>query len=159
MLRIPSRKRPCRICKRWFLPNPRLKERQKTCGRQRCQKAWHRKKCAQWNRKNADYFKANYLQKKIESAAPDSGVCDTPGTVHRQISVPISRMKTGLPFVYVQEVIGIKHIIIIEYLAQLLDRRRRQATLSKSLAGTRLHGPQPRSACSRGDPGLTCCNH
>ena len=159
MLRIPFRKRPCRICKRWFLPNPRLKERQKTCGMQGCQKAWHRKKCTQWNRKNADYFKANYLQKKIEAAAPDSGVCDTPGTAHRQISVPISRMKTGLPFVYVQGVVGIKHIIIIEYLAQLLDRRRRPAALSRSLAGTRLHGPQPQSACSRGDPGLTYCNH
>ena len=26
------KKRPCKICRRWFPPHPRLKERQKTCG-------------------------------------------------------------------------------------------------------------------------------
>jgi len=35
-----------------------------------------------------------------------------------------SRMKTGLPIVFVQELVGAKHIIIIEYLAQQLHQRR-----------------------------------
>ncbi len=39
------RKKPCRICRRWFMPNPRLKERQMTCGNSLCKKEWHRKKC------------------------------------------------------------------------------------------------------------------
>ena len=57
------KKRPCRICKRWFMPNPKLKDRQMTCGDPDCQREWHRKKCEEWNRKNPDYFKANYLHK------------------------------------------------------------------------------------------------
>jgi len=89
MSRSPTRKRPCRVCKRWFIPHPRLKERQKTCGDQQCQREWHRRKCEQWNHNNADYFKDNYLDKKLE-----------------QTGTPRSRLKTGLPLSYVQQLIG-----------------------------------------------------
>jgi len=73
MAKTPTRKRPCRICRQWFLPDPRLKERQMTCGQTECQRQWHKKKCAEWNRKNSDYFKANYLQKKIDAATQCRG--------------------------------------------------------------------------------------
>jgi hypothetical protein len=33
------RKRPCRVCRRWFMPNPRLKDRQMTCGEATGEKA------------------------------------------------------------------------------------------------------------------------
>ena len=85
MSRSPTRKRPCRVCKRWFIPHPRLKDRQKTCGDPQCQREWHRRKCEQWNHNNVDYFKDNYLDKKLELT----------GT-------PRSRLKTGLPLCYVQ---------------------------------------------------------
>ena len=105
------KKRPCRICRRWFMPNPRLKDRQKTCGDPCCQREWHRKKCAQWNKDNSDYFKADYLQSKLEAQSP------------RGSPEPASRLKSGLPLQYVQEVIGIQHLTIIEYFGQLLFRR------------------------------------
>jgi len=92
------------------MPNPRVKDRQKTCADARCKRAWHRKKCAQWNRNNPDYFKANYLQKKLDDASAKT-------------AKPQSRINSGLPLRYVQEVIGIQHLIIIEYLAQLLMQR------------------------------------
>ena len=111
MQRAKPRKRPCRVCRRWFLPDGRLKNRQKTCGNPECQREWHRKKCAEWNKKNEEYFRTNYLQKKLEAAkSPEPNLCK-------------SRLKTGLPLKFVQEVIGIQHLIIIEYLAQLLVRR------------------------------------
>ncbi len=83
------KKRPCRICGRWFVPHPRLKGRQKTCADAQCKREWHRRKCAQWNKDNADYFKSNYLQKKLEATL----VCK-------------SRFRSGLPLVFAQEVIG-----------------------------------------------------
>ena len=111
MQRAKPRKRPCRVCRRWFLPDGRLRNRQKTCGNLECQREWHRKKCAEWNKKNEEYFRTNYLQKKLEAAkSPEPNLCK-------------SRLKTGLPLKFVQEVIGIQHLIIIEYLAQLLVRR------------------------------------
>ena len=118
MSKTPPRKRPCRICRRWFLPNARLKDRQMTCGQVRCQREWHRRKCAEWNRKNSDYFKANYLQKKIDAATEARG---DPEKIHSKL--PTIRMQTGMPLEYVKELIGVQHVIIHEYLGQLLNRR------------------------------------
>lgn len=109
------RKRPCRICRRWFMPNPRLKDRQKTCGASECQRKWHKKKCSEWNRKNSDYFKANYLQKKLE-------VVTLPEAPPRSPQMK-SCLKLGLPFSCFQEVISIQQAVIIEYFGQLLFRR------------------------------------
>lgn len=82
-----------------------------TCGDSRCKREWHRKKCAQWNRKNADYFRTNYLHKKLEAL---------PGRGTREVLTPshprLLREK-------VQEVIGIKHLVIMEYLLQLALKR------------------------------------
>ena len=38
MQRAKPRGRPCRVCRRWFLPDGRLKNRQKTCGNPECQR-------------------------------------------------------------------------------------------------------------------------
>ena len=137
MTRSSTRKRPCRVCKRWFIPHPRLKDRQKTCGDQQCQREWHRRKCEQWNRNNVDYFKDNYLDKKLE-----------------QTGAPRSRLKTGLPLCYVQQRLGTAQLVIIEYLSQLLIRR-----CQHPLVNGPSSGQQPASVFSRGDPHSTCCNH
>lgn len=108
-------KRPCRICRRWFTPHPRLGDRQRTCGDPQCRKEWHRKKCAEWNRGNAEYFRSNYLHKKLEGV---SGAEDVAG-----VCAVRSRSLSGLPQRKVQEVIGVKQFVIIEYLGQLLLRR------------------------------------
>ena len=118
MSKTPARKRPCRICRRWFLPNPRLKDRQMTCGQIACQGEWHRRKCAEWNRKNSEYFKADYLQEKIDAATEARGDPQV-----SRCNVPASRMHTGMPLEYVKELIGVQHVIIHEYLSQLLNRR------------------------------------
>jgi hypothetical protein len=108
-------KRPCRICRRWFIPHPRVEDRQMTCGDPRCKREWHRKKCADWNRKNAEYFRSNYLQKKLDTLNQAKGSA-------RFFPVK-SRFRSGLPQEKVQEVIGIEPLVIIEYLVQLLLRR------------------------------------
>jgi hypothetical protein len=159
MCRARTRKKPCRICRRWFLPDARLKDRQKTCGRDECKRKWHSKKCAQWYRENIDYFKANYLQKKIEAVSDKKELIVSDEPRVRPIKVTTSRMRTGLPVAYVQELIGVKHIIIIEYLAQQLHQRHRRAIELILRSDTGRFGTQPPSACSRGDPNLIPCNH
>jgi hypothetical protein len=70
---------------------------------------------AEWNRKNAEYFKTNYLHKKLEGVSGGEGVVG---------ALPVrSRFPSGLPQRAVQEVIGVKQFVIIEYLVQLLLRR------------------------------------
>ena len=159
MPRVPIRKRPCRICRRWFLPHPRLKSRQMTCGDARCQSEWHRKKCAEWNRKNSDYFKANYLQKKLDAAGQGAGASKTPAAKSSSGRTLKSRMKTGLPLEYVQEVIGIQQLIIIEYLAQLLHRHFTNTMTASLCVNAPQRGQLPAMVFSRGDPSLTFYNH
>jgi len=111
------RKRPCRICRRWFLPNPRLKDRQKTCADKGCQKEWHRRQCADWNKRNTEYFKADYLAKKLRTI---------PATHDRhkgKTDLPRSRIKLDLPQDVIQEVIGQKPLVIIDYFIEQLIRR------------------------------------
>jgi len=120
--KTPSRKRPCRICGKWFMPNARLGARQKTCGANACKQQWHTAKCAEWNRQNGSYFKENYLKSRIESVS--GAAAEPPPTPS------ISRTKPGspapsplhLPREAVQEVMGVQQRVIIEYLARLLLR-------------------------------------
>ena len=132
-----TRKRPCSICRRWFTPHPRLKDRQRTCGDPECKKEWHRRKCAEWNKRNGDYFKTNYLQKKVDSQAT---------------TTPIkSRLKTGLPKKYVQDVIGPKPLVIIEYLAQLMVQRFQEVIRRQLIVNTRETQRLPFDRSSRFD--------
>lgn len=62
------KKRPCSICRRWFHPNPRVGDRQRTCGEPSCKAAQNRRAQKAWRGRNPDYFVARRLQKQIEEA-------------------------------------------------------------------------------------------
>lgn len=114
-------KRPCRICKKWFRPNPRLGDRQKTCGAAECQRQWHAIKCAEWNRKNRPYFQEIYLRRRLESLAAGPGEPHPPS----QPPAPAPPLQCALldyPRGVVQEVIGAQQLVVIEYLVRLLAR-------------------------------------
>ena len=151
MRKRPSRKRPCRICRRWFLPDPRLKGRQMTCGDAHCKGQWHKKKCQEWNLKNKDYFRSNYLHKKLDALSRDEQATQTLPPESRCLVPLKNRLNSGLPLSYVQEVIGIKHLIIIEYLAQLLVRRFQEALRGQPLVTTGKLSRLPEVVVSRGD--------
>jgi hypothetical protein len=111
---MACRKRPCRICKRWFSPNPRLKDRQMTCGEESCKREWHRRKCAQWNRENSEPIKKERLAQKLKAAAWAGGQtklsAETP-------SCPASVQSEHL-LPWIQEVITVQVIIMLDYLVR-----------------------------------------
>ena len=119
MPRARTRKRPCRICRRWFLPDPRQIGRQKTCGDPACQSENHRQRCQEWNRKNRDYFKANYLSAKLERTR------DPPASSIKKATVvtPPSRIKLWLPKNVVVDVTGAKQLVILEYIIEQVMQR------------------------------------
>jgi hypothetical protein len=132
-----TKKRPCCICRRWFTPHPRQKDRQRTCGDPECMRERHRRKCAQWNKRHGDCFKANYLQEKLESKSAE-----------KQVK---SRLKTGLPKNLVQEVIGVQYLVIMEYLAQLILFRFQDVINAQAYENNKKKRQLPRKAFSRGD--------
>jgi len=50
-----ARKRPCRFCRRWFRPDPRLGTRQYACSRAECQRERHRRNCAAHRLRDPDF--------------------------------------------------------------------------------------------------------
>lgn len=125
MARATSRRRPCKICRRWFLPNARLKDRQKTCGARSCQIEWHRRQCGIWNQKHREYFKANYLAKKLEQiprwpADQRGGCCDAHLSAG---ALQNSRIKLALPRVDIEALITARHLIILEYIVEQIIQR------------------------------------
>ena len=57
-------RRRCPFCRRWFHPDPRLKQRQKTCGRPECRQKQKRRFNQQWRTKHPDYFCGAYAHQK-----------------------------------------------------------------------------------------------
>ena len=119
-------KRPCRVCKRWFKPDARLGDRQKTCGDAACKRESHRRKCAEWNEKNFEYAKANALQRRIETAKSRPASSGGPRSL--------------IPQRYAKELIEVQLVVILEYLGQQLLRRlqeviKRQAFVNKGQSG------------------------
>jgi hypothetical protein len=100
-----------------------------TCGNPQCKREWHRRKCAEWNKKNPEYFRANYLHRKLEAITQSDQDSSSIQSGSGSIPPPRGRLSTGLPLQQVQEAIGVKQLVILEYFAQLLVRRFQEALL------------------------------
>src|SRR5450755_4360029 len=65
-----ARKKPCRICRRWFQPDARVGERQRACGKPECQTARRRKTQADWRKRNPDYTISWRLDQRAARTPP-----------------------------------------------------------------------------------------
>jgi len=115
-------KRPCCICRTWFLPDVRQKGRQKTCS-PGCQQELHRRQCKEWNKKNTAYFKNNYLGNKIEKTVDQQTAPTSQKTPLTRRAMPI------LPMEIIATEYGIKTAIIVRYLVtQIINHTRSRRT-------------------------------
>lgn len=64
-----SRKKPCTICRRWYVPDPRIGKRQRAC-KPECQAARRKKVQAAWRAKNPDYFIGRRIQQRNAEGRP-----------------------------------------------------------------------------------------
>ena len=111
------RKRPCRICRKWFRPDARQGDRQKTCGDPDCMREWHRRQCEKWNHSNPEYFKSNYLNKKIEQADQKKADQKKTASCSAQLTSPKQVIqKPALPNDIIVNSFGGTALIIIRYL-------------------------------------------
>lgn len=146
------KKRPCRLCGKWFTPNPRLGDRQQTCGAMECQRKWHARKCSEWNRKNRAYFKEIYLRGRLESFGSDPPEQSPSPCSSCRINDPPRRTSPlDLPQEVIQEVIEVKQFIIIEYIVRLLMRRFQEVIHTQLVEKQRGIRRLPLSSISRGD--------
>ncbi len=108
------RKRPCCICRKWFLPDVRQQDRQRTCG-PACRRELHRRQCEALNKKNKADYTNNYLAEQIEKALAQ------PPPVTKK------RTRLALPVDVIVTECGLKHAVIVQYLVgRIMDHTRRE---------------------------------
>lgn len=147
-----SRKRPCRICGKWFSPDPRLGDRQKTCGAAECQRQRHAAKCAEWNRKNRSCFRESYLKSRIDSAKrPAAEHPPSPCSPSPEKPGPRGPSALDLPRKAVEEVMGAQQLVIIEYIVRLLRRGVQETISAQRLEIAKEFRQQLAVSRSRGD--------
>ena len=126
-MRARPRKRPCRICGKWFEPDPRVGDRQRTCGRPECQRKWHRKTDAAWRRRNPDYDREGRFRERLLGVSEEQEAGSGTARAARE---------GGLLWSVAQEEIGLEAAIVIEESCiQVIDRV--QEELRRYLPGTK----------------------
>lgn len=133
------------------MPAPRARDYQKTCGLAECKKEWHRKQCAAWNKKNAVFFKAAYLSRKLRACREDKGDCEGSKSPCISELAPASLRDLKLPRREVQEVTGAKLLVIIEYFGQLLIKCIQEAKMIQPIEKKSKNMRLLPGAFSRGD--------
>jgi hypothetical protein len=66
---MAAKKRPCRHCRRWFAPDARVGDRQRTCSREECQKARRAATQASWRARHPEYDQARRIQERAAAEA------------------------------------------------------------------------------------------
>ncbi len=123
MAKNSSGKRPCCICRKWFKPDVRQKGRQTTCGSSACKTELHRRNCEKWNKKNGEYFKNNYLGKKLEQIEAKSSKEFRSSTPSHEHTSPKRLAKPVLPCEILESEYGTSNMIILQYVAyQILNQ-------------------------------------
>lgn len=99
------RKRPCGICRRWFVPHPRAGDRQRVCSAAECQRERHRRACHNWRQREAPAERAHRLRQRLRVDADE-----------RQ-GAAASRVSWDA----VRDAVGLKVAVIFEEISRVLE--------------------------------------
>lgn len=118
------KKRPCAVCRRWFLPHARAGNRQKVCSQPECQRERHRRASRKWLARNANYHRERRLRSRINPGRP----------LERKVDLgcdPTQRLDQQA----VQDAVGLEVAIVIEETGKVIGEWLQDAVSPESLAG------------------------
>ena len=118
------KKRPCSECRRWFRSDPRVGDRQRTCGSAECKRKRHRRVDRAWRERNANYGRGRRWHQALERARQAGKL--SPG--------PAGPPLGGVPWDLAQDAMGVQGCVIIAELAGVLVRHV-QDEMQQQLAG------------------------
>jgi hypothetical protein len=104
-------KRPCCICRHWFVPDRRVGRRQRACSAPTCQTARRARTQASWRRRNPDYFIAHRMQRRRLEAEEAGGA-----VLPLVLPPPLSQ----LPWDVAQEAFGVAGTDFLGHLGRVL---------------------------------------
>lgn len=121
------KRRPCRICGRWFHPDSRVGSRQRACGKQACQRKRRQRTQASWRSENPEYFLRRRLQRRADAARAAEDAVEDPKKleasgedVRRPPPLPMPRVLTPIPWDLAQDEIGVAATDFLAVTARLL---------------------------------------
>ena len=112
-----ARKRPCRICRRWFDPHPRAGDRQRTCSAADCQRERHRRACATWRSQHPNYDREDRLRRRLQ--VPEKATTSAP--------------LRGIDWSAARDAVGLQVAVVIEETGQVLHNWARDAVSAQVL--------------------------
>ncbi|RLB64611.1 MAG: hypothetical protein DRH08_09300 [Deltaproteobacteria bacterium] len=98
-----ARRRPCKICGRWFKPDPRSGRRQQVCSSKTCQKERHRRNCKTWRQNNYEAEQAHKIRQNLLIILPEN-----PDPAHNLSSVK------KLNWEKARQVVGLEIAVLVE---------------------------------------------
>lgn len=116
-MRAPT-KRPCSVCRRWFEPNPRVGDRQRTCGDPTCRREQKRRTQGAWSARNPAYWTERRLRAQAERLATEGAPLRGPPAALREI-----------PLDFAQDAMSAEALVIIVLFARLQHRAAQDAML------------------------------
>jgi len=122
-----SKKKPCSICGRWFLPNRRVGKRQRVCSNPECQRERHRRNCARWHKNNPDYDREGRLRSGLifEKSGEKKAVETDP---LRQVNETVARDLVGLQvYVFIDELVKVLIVWMRDLVSEKLLETRGQS--------------------------------
>ena len=102
--------RPCRICRHWFLPDPRAGDRQRVCSQPPCQRERHRRSCRVWRKREHEALRTHRLRMRILAVDPEPAG----GSQSRP---PSRRLRWGA----VRDAVGLQVSVVTQEIAQQIE--------------------------------------
>ena len=127
-----ARKKPCRICRRWFRPDTRVGPRQRACDKPDCQKARRQKTQTSWRSRNPGYAIAYRLDQRHR---PDV----TPEPEPLRVPPPLNQ----LPWDLAKDQFGGKGADFIGVMGALIFRSAKDQFKAQAIDSTNLSGTLP----------------
>src|SRR4051812_15965357 len=103
------RKKPCRYCRKWFLPDSRVGERQRACSSEACQQQRRQHTQRDWRARHPDYDVARRVLERSSAAGAQQP---------RTVRPPLHRV----PWDLAQDVLGIQASVFVEEFGKVLCR-------------------------------------
>ena len=135
------KKRPCRYCRKWFRPDPRVGDRQKACSQFECQKKRRHRTQANWRGRNPEYSRSRWMRQRSEKAADADKareVPPTPGKARPRRPPPIRAegILRQIPWDTMQDEIGVQvtdsiTVVALLFTKAMQDQRWLQITENK----------------------------
>lgn len=120
---LPKKKR-CTVCRKMFRPDSRVKDRQRACSQESCQRQRRSETQARWRALNPEYRNSSRLTKRsvVAQAAEQDDLDESGNTVRAPTPLSVPPLLRSIPWDFAQAELGVGGCDVLAVLAVLLAR-------------------------------------